>query len=223
MSAQALTVAKRLPPADKNGIRRVQVGCGPQNIYEDWWNVDIREFKGVDEVMDVTKPWPWQDRLDYVYGEHFLEHLEPLQAIVFLTEAARSLVDGGRIRLSTPSLEWVLATHFNPAETDPGRMFQQTIEINRAFHGWGHKFLYSKEALFRFLNGAGFIDIEFYAYGESKNPELRNLERHGNLQFSNDIPSVWIVEGKKKAGNSPDPALIETITQQFARHVASGH
>lgn len=34
-------------------IRRVHVGCGPNNIFSDWWNVNIRHFKGLDQVMDV--------------------------------------------------------------------------------------------------------------------------------------------------------------------------
>ena len=33
--------------------------------------------------MDVTKPWPFNG-LEYVYGEHFLEHLSLEGAIAFL-------------------------------------------------------------------------------------------------------------------------------------------
>ena len=48
-------VRKRLGPDDPNGIKKVHVGCGPKNIFPDWWNVDIRSFQGIDTVMDVTK------------------------------------------------------------------------------------------------------------------------------------------------------------------------
>ena len=73
----------RLSPQNHNGIKKVQVGCGPHNIMADWWNVDIRPFPGIDQVMDVTKPWPFNG-LEYVYGEHFLEHLSLEGAIAFL-------------------------------------------------------------------------------------------------------------------------------------------
>lgn len=50
---------ERHPPEHKLGIKRVQVGCGPHNILSDWWNVDIRQFDGIDQEMDVTMPWIW--------------------------------------------------------------------------------------------------------------------------------------------------------------------
>lgn len=73
----------RKGPNDFNGLKKLQVGCGPQNLMSDWWNVDIRAFPGIDQVMDVTKPWPF-DGVEYVYGEHFLEHLRLEGAIAFL-------------------------------------------------------------------------------------------------------------------------------------------
>jgi hypothetical protein len=113
-----MTAGARRGPSHPDGLRRVNVGSGPALLPPDWWNVDVRPFPGIDEVMDAAAPWPWQDRLDYVYGEHFLEHLTVPQALRFLVEAGKSLRQGGRIRLSTPSLEWVLATHFHLGQQD---------------------------------------------------------------------------------------------------------
>jgi predicted SAM-dependent methyltransferase len=56
----------------------------------DWWNVDLRAFPGIDAVMDVTKPWPF-DGWEYVYGEHFLEHWSLEGAIAFINHAWKSL------------------------------------------------------------------------------------------------------------------------------------
>jgi predicted SAM-dependent methyltransferase len=47
------------------GTSRVHVGSGPKSLLPDWWNVDIRDFPGVDEVVDATAPWPWTN-LEYV-------------------------------------------------------------------------------------------------------------------------------------------------------------
>lgn len=94
------SAAKRKSPSHADGIKPIQVGCGPKNIFHDWWNVDIRQFAGIDEVNDVTQSWSWKDTLDYVYGEHFLEHLTITQAIDFLVEAGNALHVGGKIRLS---------------------------------------------------------------------------------------------------------------------------
>src|SRR5580765_443447 len=111
--ATVVQEAARHGPNVPGGIARLHVGCGPQNLMADWWNVDIRSFRGVDEVADLTVPWPWTE-LDYVYGEHFLEHLDPDQAVAFLTQARACLRPGGRIRLSTPTLDWVSATQLRP-------------------------------------------------------------------------------------------------------------
>src|SRR5687767_11395566 len=153
--------AIRYPPSHVRGIKRVQVGCGPTYLMPAWWNVDIQSYPGIDQVMDVSRPWPWKDALEYVYGEHFLEHLTISQAVNFLVEAGKALQIDGRIRLSTPSLEWVIKTHFSFSSGE--ECIGQTWAINRAFKGWGHQFLYSKEMLIRLLSGVGFRNLEFFA------------------------------------------------------------
>jgi predicted SAM-dependent methyltransferase len=217
------TTPKRLGPGDPGGIHRIHVGCGPKNLMADWWNVDIRPFRGVDEVADVTKPWPWRD-LDYVYGEHFLEHLALDDAVRFLAEAIVHLRPGGKVRLSTPGLEWVWATHFT-ADAAPDAVVADTYMANRAFHGWGHQFLYSRPVLERILGATGYTGVAFYAFGESDDPELRGLERHGTPVFAGEWPSVWNVEAARPDTGEPavDPAILEEIEEEFVKYVRSGH
>ena len=218
----------RLGPNEPGGIARLHVGCGPQNLMADWWNVDIRAFKGVDEVADVTAAWPWAS-LDYVYGEHFLEHLPLDGAVAFLGQALARLRPGGRIRLSTPGLEWVWQTHLRPGGSDE-QVVADTYRANRAFHGWGHEFLYSRPFLKRILDRQGFVDITFHAYGESDDPALRGLERHGTYQVVDGWPNVWNVEAARPSGDTsttdqPETPLelLEEIEREFGRYVSSGH
>lgn len=169
-------------------------------------------------------PWPWADLLDYVYGEHFLEHLDLNGAIRFLVEAGTSLRRGGRLRLSTPSLEWVMATHFDPLSTDAAKQLRQTIGINRAFYGWGHRFLYSHAFLNHTLTSLGYEDVKFHSYGESHDLELVGLEMHGGYSVALGFPSVWIVEATR--GGKPiaeDLALSEMVDREFLAQVRSGH
>jgi predicted SAM-dependent methyltransferase len=218
---------RRLPlrPGSPGGLRRVQVGCGPTNLLADWWNVDIRAFRGIDEVVDATKPWPWRD-LDAIYGEHFLEHLAPSEALAFATEAARALRPGGVLRLSTPSLEHVWVTHFHPVEArDPAEVVAETYRSNRAFHGWGHRFLFSRPMLDHLLTSAGFTEVTFHDYGASERDSLRGLERHPGWEHVEGWPTVWIVEAV-----SPGPGavarreeLADEIEREFERYVRSGH
>ena len=215
-----MSAVERKSPIDDGGIRKVQVGVGPANARPDWWNVDIVKFQGVDELLDASEPWPWVDLLDYVYAEHFLEHLTIEKSLRFLVFAGRSLREGGKIRLSTPSLEWVLSTHFSFPETGSDREIEDTFSTNRAFHGWGHKFLYSKGMLQLIMSELGYENIEFFKYGSSETNVLKNLELHGGWQVDNGYPSVWIVEGTR--GNRPVNVplkLFNRIEERFSRYV----
>ena len=228
LSRLASLLARRRSPArrgpnERGGLRRIHVGCGPKNLLADWWNVDIRPFNGVDEVIDVTNAWPWSG-LDYVYGEHFLEHLDLGDAVLFLIEAGTHLRPGGVLRLSTPALEFVWATHFELGDVDDSRRVEQTYAANRAFHGWGHKFLFSRPSLERLLEGLGFAAVSFHDYGRSDDPNLRNIERHGGWHVAHGYPSTWIVEAVR--GDTPPTlptSLAEEMEQQFIRYVRSGH
>lgn len=213
----------KLPPGDPQGIRMLQVGCGPENIFSDWWNVDVRHFPGIDEVMDVTKKWPWENCLRYVYGEHFIEHLSIDNAAEFLKQANSALILGGKIRLTTPSLEWVLSTHFKVGQHDANDVIAQTLQINRAFYGWGHRFLYSKKMLESIVVGSGFGNVSFFEYGNSSDEILKNLERHGGYFISNGFPSVWIVEAQKIDTPKKDIIRALDIHASFLSHVHSGH
>lgn len=217
-------IAPRLGPSHSNGIKKVQVGCGPHNILLDWWNIDIRAFPGIDQVMDVTQPWLFTG-LEYVYGEHFLEHLSLEGAVNFLNNACNSLKPGGTIRLSTPSLEWVLSTHFNLSESSTQQRISSTFAINRAFHGWGHKFLYSQDFLTSLLENLGWREIKYCEYGKSEQPALTELERHGKVSFCQGYPSVWIVEAIRgdPPASSDLAAYNHVLEQSYIRYVRGGH
>ena len=210
----------RLGPGAPGGINRLHVGCGPHNLMVDWWNVDIRGFAGIDQVADVTQPWPWHD-LDYVYGEHFLEHLPLDDAIRFLGQAAAGLRPDGRLRLSTPGLEWIWRTNFSPSGPN-AEMVAMTYRVNRSFYGWGHRFLYSRPMLEHVLLDSGFTDLTFHRFGESPDPDLRGLEQHGGFDVVDSWPSVWIVEAVP-AGTASATALMAEAEHELERHRRSGH
>ncbi len=219
-----MNTEKRLGPGLPGGINRVQVGVGPHNVKPDWWNTDIRPFDGVDEAMDATLPWKWQNQLDFIFAEHFFEHIDINAGLHFLLNAGNALRPGGIIRLSTPSLEWVLKTHFHFAAPEDDRQIEETFAINRAFYGWGHRFLYSKAMLHWVLQAVGLIDISFHAYGESQVPALQGLEAHGGWGIEHGYPSVWIVEAKRGVpALSLQEDVAARIHKTFSSHVLSGH
>lgn len=156
---------------------KLHIGAGTA-ILEGWVNIDILPGPGIDHVLDVTRGLPFQD-VGAIFAEHFLEHLELPAALRFLAECRRVLRPDGVLRLSTPNLDWVWLTHYRAPESMSGpEPLQACLEINRAFHGWGHRFLWNAPMLEGALRRAGFGIVAFRTYGESERDELRGLERH---------------------------------------------
>lgn len=196
---------------------KIHIGAGSQRI-EGWWNLDIRPLSGVDVVADVTQGLGFR-RADAVYAEHFLEHLQPDQALAFLREVRGILSPGGRLRLSTPNLEWVWSSHY-VIDAQEERKRDLALIINRAFYGWEHKFLWNVQLLSEALRVSGFGGLIWHRYGESESPYFQGIERHETYQDHDEMPHVIIVEGGLI---DPDPKgyarLEATIRQEFLEHL----
>ena len=183
-------------------IQKVHVGCGATPI-EEWLNVDAVQLPGVDRVLDVREGLPFRD-LRLVYAEHFLEHLTLREGHRFLTECRAALSDSGILRVSTPNLDYTWLTHYrHPSRLTESEAIIGCLEMNRAFHGWGHKFLYNRGTLRHVLMKAGFATVNLWGYGESDVPELASLERHEKSGDSPDLPHVLIAQARGRSHERP--------------------
>lgn len=192
---------------------RLHIGSGPAAI-EGWTNVDVAPYDGVDVVLDVRQPWPFAE-VELIFAEHFLEHLTLVEGLAFLRECRRVLRADGVLRLSTPNLDWVWLTHYKPAsELSIEEQLVGCLEINRAFHGWGHQFLYNFRTLELALRAAGFAEIAQCEYGASDVEGLRGLERHERHGDLPDAPSVVVVEARGIADAARD---FETRIAPYVR------
>jgi predicted SAM-dependent methyltransferase len=203
-------VRSAIPPApERPAGARLHVGCGRERL-EGWVNIDFQAYPGVDVVADVTRGLEFREA-EAVYAEHFLEHLAIDQGLDFLLESHRALAEGGRIRLSTPNLDWVWATHYALAaepQLEDDRKQRMALHLNRAFYGWEHRFLWNRPLLERALEACGFTGIEWPAYGESRHELFRGIERHEPYADLPDLPHVLIVEAEK---GPPAPAALDSL------------
>jgi predicted SAM-dependent methyltransferase len=186
----------------ENETRSLQIGCGELPI-AGWLNTELdpsiaraARSEGAVIYMDATARFPISDgAFDYVYAEHVIEHVTFDSGRVMLGESHRVLRRGGRIRVATPDLRQLVQLYVDRedpsveqseyaawiAETFlPDRMHTAApFILNNAFRAWGHTFLYDEETLRSALLDAGFVDVRRLPFGESEDPHLRGLERHG--------------------------------------------
>lgn len=182
---------------------KLHIGSGPLAL-AGWTNVDVAAYEGVDVVLDVRERWPFSE-VEFIFAEHFLEHLTLAEGLAFLRECRRVLRDDGVLRLSTPNLEWVWLTHYKPpSELSIEEQLVGCLEINRAFHGWGHRFLYNARTLELALQAAGFANVALREYGQSEVEALRGLERHERHADVPGAPSVVVMEAWGRGTSSPE-------------------
>lgn len=122
---------------------------------------------------DATEPFPLEDAsFEWVYSEHFIEHLTLEQGIAWLKEVRRLLRAGGHVRISTPDLRLYvegyldpdhefLAEHFRRLDkVAPGLPFpvfdRPAWMVNQIFYRWQHQWIYDFDELKHAATLAGF-------------------------------------------------------------------
>jgi predicted SAM-dependent methyltransferase len=196
---------------------RLHVGCGREAL-EGWVNIDIQTYAEADVALDITQGIPYHD-VELIYSEHTLEHLDVESALQFLVESNRVLLEEGWLRLTTPNLDWVWDNIYS-SQPGPNRL-EKAIWANRSFYGWGHRFLWNREALEAALRAAGFSEIRWCEYGHSDRPELDGLERHQKHPDQSDCPHVLVVEARR---GELDPKRLQSfrglLQKEFLDQVA---
>ncbi|MGN0017450.1 MAG: class I SAM-dependent methyltransferase [Candidatus Gastranaerophilaceae bacterium] len=190
---------------------KLNLGCG-EDYKEGWQNIDNNYYGThlkLDFEWDLSKPMLFPDNsVDYIFNEHFLEHLTYDEGFRFLTECKRVLKDSGTIRIAMPDLETCINNYLNPPSKEQiiESLYEDVIRedwseeiknaiieryanpktraqsINIAFReeDGSHKWLYDFEEIKRLATEVGFTQIKRYNAEESDTDELRNLECRKN-------------------------------------------
>lgn len=189
---------------------KLHLGSGPR-ILEGWVNVDNVRYPGVDVVLDVRRGLPFRD-VRFIFAEHFVEHLDLHEAMYLLRECRRVLRDDGVLRLSTPDLDWVWASHYR-LDVAGGERVEDCFRLNRAFRGWGHRFLYNFETLRAVLLDAGFAQVERRDFGRSDRPELQGIEGHERSEDHGTLQDILVIEAEGRGGGTPEE--LKRSRQEF--------
>jgi len=171
-------------------VRKLHLGCG-WNLLPDWLNMDYIPEHRRALYLDARRPFFFSDEtFDYIFSEHMIEHMSYRQGLNMLAECHRILKRGGKIRISTPDLAfliklyrvdksslqreytaWANRTFVKDASED-----NEVFVINNFMRDWGHVFIYDENTLRTAMSKAGFTDITKYNLRRSKDDALCNLE-----------------------------------------------
>ena len=149
-----------------NKKAKLQVGCGP-NALSGWLNADI--ISG-NIYLDAKRKMPFKSNIfDFIFCEHFIEHLTRENGLKFLNECYRILKPDGVLRITSPDLEKIMDLYYDRnkyvkreeliAEYGKGAEFQPCELFNDYMHNWGHKFIYDRRTI-----AAGTIQHWFHRY-----------------------------------------------------------
>lgn len=195
-----------------NNVKKLHLGAGG-NILKGWLNTDINPDIKTGVYLNVVKKFPFGDNtFDYIFSEHLIEHLDIKKGIFSLKECFRVLKPGGKIRISTPNLAYLIEL-YNAEKTEiqlqeikrivdmvyPDlKIYRDIFVINNFFKSWGHKFIYDHKLLKELLEKTGFVDAAACEVKESDDESLRDLEAHGRF-ISEEINKLqtFIIEAKK--------------------------
>lgn len=163
---------------DHKGIKQINYACGGKYL-QGWLNVDFHRKNSfivpkntTYYSVDLTSRHPFPDNhFEFGFAEDFLEHLQQVDSIIFLSECFRTFKPGGVLRLAFPGLEGVLQKHYPDANYET-----VVVAKEEAFTAWGHLHFYSKEELTTVAKHIGFREVNFVEYGVSNYPILAGLE-----------------------------------------------
>lgn len=167
-------------------LEKIHYGSGPRLLGEGWLNVDLTQqfddaagkvFVAINLV--AKHPFP-TNYFKFGFAEDFIEHLDQVESLIFLSEVFRTLQPGGVLRLSFPSLGGVLRRHFRASDYEGAVVGQ-----HEAYTAWEHKHFYAEDSLALVARHLGFSEVQFVPYGESKYPELCNLDSRPSQQDLN--------------------------------------
>ncbi len=173
-----------------SGEKKLQIGAGSNHL-DGWLNTDYSQWRVGQIYLNAARPFPLPDAsFDYVFSEHMIEHIPFRAGLEMLRESHRVLRPGGRVRITTPDLAFLIALQRDERSDLEDRYIDWAsrtftpdlpannlaVVLNNYVRDWGHRFIYDAATLRHALSSTGFVDVVAFEGSMSDTPALRGLE-----------------------------------------------
>lgn len=167
---------------------KLNIGSNSEKL-PDWINMDIQPVEGCVQ-HDARTPFHYRsDSVNFIFSEHFIEHLTEDEALAFFKECYRMLVPGGVVR--TVTFDVIKLFHNTMPDKWPeyssqlySGMFSHMEGVQflnfAIYEGNAHKHMFNPDEMIRILRLAGFSTFVIPEFRQSIYPELQNLEYRCN-------------------------------------------
>ena len=195
-------------------IKKLHIGCG-SHIIDGWLNSDFLPPSRDILQLDATSRFPFSDEVfDYIFSEHMIEHLSYPQGAFMLSECHRILRQGGKVRISTPDLAFLINLYGHnksliylnyikwatDAFIQTAPEYMDTFVINNFVRAWDHLFIYDEKTLRLSLENSGFVNVVRCETNASEDKTLCGLECEKNLPEGFYRLETVTLEGTKRSG-----------------------
>lgn len=172
--------------SDKKTVK-LNVGCGT-DYKEGWINIDNNSDANIEKLdlnWDLRNPLPFKDEsVDYIFNEHFIEHLTIEESQRSIKDFMRVLKPGGVMRIAMPDLEESIKIYLDKNWKKKSFIKDHSLEfvetpaelLNMSFSWWGHKWIYDWTELQRRLKQAGYSNFKRCKHSLSSHKDLKGLE-----------------------------------------------
>jgi predicted SAM-dependent methyltransferase len=150
--------------------------------------------------LDARHPLPFADNsVDWVYAEHFIEHVSLAEGIRWLAEVRRILVPGGLIRVTTPDLRLYAESYLSPdgglfgelrdglfdRGARPRLPQRRAFMMNLVFLFWDHRWIYDFDELCHAFDQAGYPEgsVRRCSFRKGRQADVAAMDRpHRQLE-----------------------------------------
>ena len=191
---------------------KLHIGCG-DHLLDGWLNSDKQPIAANVMYLDAARVFPFPDAtFFYVYSEHMIGSLSFEHAGAMLRECFRALAPGGKMRVVTPDIAFLIGVYEERQPSERQRRYMEYFRAEtKSLHSGGIflindfsklnglGFVYDEPTLREAMQTAGFSGITRRDLNESDDAALRNLENEGRMPDGFLRMESFILEGTKTA------------------------